>query len=139
MRRRDFLTGMGTTMLAAAGPGRAEGRTYRLGTVNPVFAMTDTTPYGKLLITELADRGYKIGQNLAIEARGASGDVGKIPVLLQDLKAHGVDALVIIGYPTALAAKALGIPTVAALGLGDPVATGLIQSLAHPGGNITGI
>jgi len=139
MRRRDFLAGMGTTMLAAAGPGRAEGRTYRLGTVNPVFAMTDTTPYGKLLITELADRGYKIGQNLAIEARGASGDVGKIPVLLQDLKAHGVDALVIIGYPTALAAKALGIPTVAALGLGDPVATGLIQSLAHPGGNITGI
>ena len=55
------------------------------------------------------------------------------------MKAHGVDAVVIIGYPTAVAAKVVGLPTVAASGIGDPVETGLIQSLAHPGGNITGI
>jgi putative ABC transport system substrate-binding protein len=139
MKRRDFLAGLGTVGLAAPHVIRAQGRIYRLGTVNPVFAMTEATPYGKYLIAELANRGYRIGRNLVIEARGASGDNGKIPALLQELKAHAVDALVIIGYPTALAAKPLGIPTVAALGLGDPVATGLIQSLAHPGGNITGI
>ena len=139
MKRRDFLAGLGTAALVGPRVARAQDRVYRLGTVNQVFAMTETTPYGKFLISELAGRGYTIGQNLVVEARGASGDNAKIPMLLQELKAHAVDALVIIGYPTALAAKPLGIPTVAALGLGDPVATGLIQSLAHPGGNITGI
>jgi putative tryptophan/tyrosine transport system substrate-binding protein len=139
MKRRDFLTCLGTTLLAAPRLVRAEAKTFRLGTVNPVFAMTETTPYGKFLIAELANRGYTIGRNLEIEARGASGDASKIPTLLKELKARAVDVFVVVGYPTALAAKSLGIPTVAALGLGDPVATGLIQSLAHPGGNITGI
>jgi putative ABC transport system substrate-binding protein len=139
MKRRDFLAGLGLALLAAPPMSRAQAKIFRLGTVNPVFAMTEATPYGKFLISELANRGYAIGQNLAIEARGASGDVRRIPTLLQELKAQAVDAFVVIGYPTALAAKSLGVPTVAALGLGDPVATGLIQSLAHPGGNITGI
>ena len=139
MKRRDFLAGLGTAVLARPHVMRAQARTFRLGTVNPVFAMTETTPYGKFLIAALANHGYAIGQNLAIEARGASGDASKIPKLLAELKAQKVDAFVIIGYPVAVAAKPLGIPTVAALGLGDPVATGLIQSLAHPGGNITGI
>ena len=141
MKRRDFLAGLGTAVLAAPRAIRAQeqARTYRLGTVNPVFAMTETSPFAQPLVAALADRGYTIGRNLVIEARGAAGDVGKIPAMLQELKARHVDALVIVGYPTALAAKPLGIPTVAALGLGDPVATGLIESLAHPGGNITGI
>jgi putative ABC transport system substrate-binding protein len=139
MKRRDFLAGLGTTVLAAPRMIRAQAKTFRLGTVNPVSAMTETTPFGSFLISELASRGYVVGQNLAIDARSPSGDVGKIPALLQQLKARPVDALIIIGYPVALAAKSLGIPTVAAFGLGDPVATGLIQSLAHPGGNITGI
>jgi len=55
------------------------------------------------------------------------------------MKADKVDALVVTGFPVALAAKASGIPTVVAFGAGDPVATGLVQSLARPGGNITGI
>jgi putative tryptophan/tyrosine transport system substrate-binding protein len=141
MKRRNFLTGLGTAMLAGAGMVRAQqsGKIYRLGTLHPVAAMTETTPFGQFLITTLTERGYSVGQNLTIESRGAAGDAGKIPGLLQDLKAHGADAFVIVGYPTAMAAKSLGVPTVAALGLGDPVATGLIQSLAHPGGNLTGI
>jgi putative ABC transport system substrate-binding protein len=59
--------------------------------------------------------------------------------LLQELKAGGVDAILIIGFPAALAAKSIGVPTVGAIGLGDPVETKLIDSLTHPGGNITGI
>ena len=47
--------------------------------------------------------------------------------------------IIVVGYPAALAAKSTGIPTVGATGLGDPVETKLIDSLAHPGGNITGI
>jgi putative ABC transport system substrate-binding protein len=59
--------------------------------------------------------------------------------MLDELKARGVDAIIVIGYRTALAAKPTGIPTIGANGIGDPVETKLIDSLAHPGGNITGI
>jgi putative tryptophan/tyrosine transport system substrate-binding protein len=61
------------------------------------------------------------------------------PNLMQELKAANVDVVVTIGYPSAAAAKASGVATVIASGSGDPVVTGLVESLAHPGGNVTGI
>jgi putative ABC transport system substrate-binding protein len=79
----------------------------------------------------LAQRGYIPGQNLTLDARSSMGDNAKIPGLLQELKASGVDAIVVVGFPSALAAKSTGIPTVGASGLGDPVETKLIDSLAH--------
>jgi ABC-type uncharacterized transport system substrate-binding protein len=59
--------------------------------------------------------------------------------LAKDIAANKIDAAVVLGWPAAAAIKDTGIPTVVAAGAGDPVATGLINSLAHPGGNITGI
>jgi putative ABC transport system substrate-binding protein len=141
MKRREFLTVLGGAALARPRLASAQtaGKTYHLGTVNPVEAMTETTPFGKTLIKALAERGFKLGENLTLSSLGAMGDVAKIPTLLQQLKAGGADAFVVVGYPTALAAKSLEVPTVAAVGLGDPVATRLIESQAHPGGNLTGI
>jgi len=132
---------VGGAVLARPSVAKAQtpGRTYRLGTLTANLAMSDTSPFGKALIKAMAERGYVVGKNLAIEARGAAGDVGKIPSLLQELKAGKVDALVVTGYPAAVGAKSTGIPTVGAVGLGDPVETRLIDSLSHPGGNITGI
>jgi putative ABC transport system substrate-binding protein len=115
------------------------GRTYHLGTLTPVAPINPDTANGKILLKALAERGYVLGQNLTLESYGVMGDNTKLPGLLQDMKSHAVDAVVIIGYPCAVAAKSVGLPTVAAFGLGDPVETGLIQSQAHPGGNITGI
>jgi putative ABC transport system substrate-binding protein len=141
MRRREFLAFLGGAVLARPPAAKAQtpGRTYRLGTLSAALPMTDTSPFGKVLIKAMAERGYVLGKNLAIEARGAAGDVAKIPLLLQELKAGNVDALVVTGYPAAVGAKSIGIPTVGAVGLGDPVETRLIDSLPHPGGNITGI
>jgi putative ABC transport system substrate-binding protein len=141
MKRREFLgvlggAALGSPRLAAA---QAAGRVYHLGTLNPGPPMTDTGPPGKILIRALAERGYVVGQNLTFDARGAMGDVTKIPSLLRELKARNADAFVVVGYPAALAAQSIGVPTVGANGLGDPVETRLIDSLAHPGGNITGI
>src|SRR5262249_27493520 len=65
--------------------------------------------------------------------------IALLPQLAKDIAANKVDAAVVLGYPAAAALKDTGIPTVVAVGAGDPVATGLINSLAHPGGNITGI
>jgi putative ABC transport system substrate-binding protein len=141
MKRREFLAILGGATLAAPPLALAQtpGRIYHLGTLHPALPLTDASPFGKIIVKALAGRGYVLGQNLTFDARGAMGDVAKLPVLLQELKARDVDAVIVIGYPAALAAKSTGIPTVGANGLGDPVETRLIDSLAHPGGNITGI
>jgi putative ABC transport system substrate-binding protein len=140
MERREFLAMLGGAALVA-GPAGAQtpGRTYHLATLTPVEPITDVSPLGKVLLTALARRGYTVGQNLTYTARSSLDDNSRIPGLLQELKSDGVDAIVVIGFPAALAAKSIGIPTIGALGLGDPVETKLINSLAHPGGNITGI
>jgi len=59
--------------------------------------------------------------------------------MARDIAANKIDAVVAFGYPPAAAMKGNDVPTVVAFGAGDPVATGLVDSLARPGGNVTGI
>jgi putative tryptophan/tyrosine transport system substrate-binding protein len=141
MKRREFLALLGGAVLAEplAASAQTAGRVFHLGTLTPVQPMTEGSPFGKIVIKALAERGYTLGENLTWDARGSMGDSDKIPGMLAELKARSVDAIIVIGYRTALAAKPTGIPTIGANGLGDPVETRLIDSLAHPGGNITGI
>ncbi len=141
MRRREFIGSLAAAGLLGTRSGRAQtpGRTYRLGTFHPMAPMTESTPFGKIIVKVLAQHGYVLGKNLTLVVRSSVGDNAKIPGLLQELKAANVDAIILIGYPAAEAAKSIGVPAVGAVGLGDPVATHLIQSEAHPGGNITGI
>jgi putative tryptophan/tyrosine transport system substrate-binding protein len=141
MKRRDFIALVGTVVLAPrVAISQAPGNVYRLALVNSGGLVPESNPYAKLLLGGLAKLGYTPGQNLVFEgARGAAGQVGQLPQLMVELKAAKVDAIVIFGYPAAVAAKAAGIPTVVAFGVGDPVATGLVVNLARPEGNITGI
>jgi putative ABC transport system substrate-binding protein len=141
MKRREVLALLGGAALAAPRLALAQtpGRIYHLGTLHPALPFADDSVDGKIIVKALARRGYILGQNLTFDARGAIGDVAKLPLLLQELKARDVDAVIVVGYPAALAARSTDIPTVGAFGLGDPVETRLIGSLAHPGGNITGI
>jgi putative ABC transport system substrate-binding protein len=141
MRRRQFIALLGGATIAWPGGGSAQTpeKTFRLGTLTPGVPLSVNTPPAKLLLAALTQRGFVLGRNLAYDARGAGGDISRIPALLQDFKASGIDALVATGYPTAVAAKASGLPTIMAGGAGDPVATGLVESLARPGGNVTGI
>jgi putative ABC transport system substrate-binding protein len=141
MKRRDFIALFGTVVIA---PGVAitqtPGKVYRLALVSGGGIVPETALYAKLLLGGLAKLGYTPGQNLAFEGpRGTAGQPVQLPRLMEELKAAKVDAIVVIGYPTAVAAKAAGLPTVVAFGVGDPVATGLVVNLARPEGNITGI
>jgi putative ABC transport system substrate-binding protein len=88
----------------------------------------------------LRERGYIEGQNIAIEYRFASGQVGKLPELAAELVRLNVDVIVAPSTPTALAAKGATstIPIVFAV-VADPRGAGLIDKLARPGGNITGV
>jgi putative ABC transport system substrate-binding protein len=144
MQRRDLITLLGSSAISCvwwpvSAWTQTASRVYRLGTIGPRDPFTDKSLFGSILVRVLAQRGYTLGQNLALDARGAKGDTHQLSPLVQQMKADKVDALVVTGFPVALAAKASGIPTVVAFGAGDPVATGLVQSLARPGGNITGI
>jgi putative tryptophan/tyrosine transport system substrate-binding protein len=141
MRRRDFVALL--TGAAVAGPraalAQSPPKVFRLGTLTVGPPIPPTQGTGKMLIDGLAQRGFKLGDNLAYEARGAAGKVAQSPNLMRELKAANVDVVVTVGYPSAAAAKASGVATVIASGSGDPVVTGLVESLAHPGGNVTGI
>ena len=141
MKRRDVLKLLAGAMTVAPGIASAQtpAKIYRLGTLTVGPPIAPTAGPGAMLIAGLAKRGFTLGQNLAYEARGAAGNVGQTPNLMQELKAAKVDVVVTVSYPAAAAAKASGVPTVIATGSGDPVKTGLVASLAHPGGNVTGI
>jgi putative ABC transport system substrate-binding protein len=140
MFRRDFITLIGST--AASWPLAALAQTskvYRIGTLTGGPAITPTAGNGAILFKALARRGYVPGQNLIHEARGAAGKFDRVPQLMQELKAADIDLVITYGYPAAAAAKASGVATVIAYGAGDPVATRLVESLALPGGNVTGV
>jgi putative tryptophan/tyrosine transport system substrate-binding protein len=140
MRRREFITLLSGAAVAWPFAALAQtAKVYRIGTLTPGPPVSSTADRGEVLFDGLAKRGYVLGQNLIHEARGASGKLELVPQLMQELKAAGVDVVVTISYPAAAAAKASGVPTVLASGSGDPVKTGLVESLARPGGNVTGI
>jgi ABC-type uncharacterized transport system substrate-binding protein len=88
----------------------------------------------------LAERGYQEGRNYVIEARFADADRRRLPALAKELVDLRVDVIVTVGTPTTRAAKeaTTTIPIVMT-GSEHPVENGLIISLSHPGGNITGL
>jgi ABC-type uncharacterized transport system substrate-binding protein len=140
MRRREFITLLGGMALGAPRETIAQtAKVYRLGTLTVSPPIQPNAGTGAMLLGGLAKRGFTLGQNLAYEARGAAGNVGQMANLMQELKAANVDVVVTVSYPAAAAAKASGVATVIASGSGDPVKTGLVASLARPGGNVTGI
>jgi putative tryptophan/tyrosine transport system substrate-binding protein len=120
-----------TPHAAAAQPA---GKVYRLG-----YLFTGMLPPQEFL-QALRDLGYVEGQNLVIEIRGAEGREDRLPALAAELVRLQVDAIVAPGGAAAQAAQhaTTTIPIVIAAAV-DPVAAGLVGSLAHPGGNITGI
>ncbi len=139
MNRRHFLTVLGAAAAAWPRGVAAQGRVYRIGSLSPVMPFVPQSSFGALLSRSFAAVGYTVGKNLVLEARGSMGHSENLPRLAQELVDAKVEVIVATGYPAALAAKNTGLPTVVTHAVGDPVATGLIVSLARPGGNITGI
>src|SRR5262249_24937540 len=89
--------------------------------------------------TGLRDLGYVEGTNVVVDDRWAQGHYERLPGLVADLVRSNVDVIVTHGTPGALAAKqaTTTVPIVMAI-VGGPVASGIVASLAQPGGNITG-
>ena len=140
MRRRDVVKLLAGAMVAAPYCAAAQpARTYRLALFASGPAFPADSPIAKILAGALAEHGYTLGKNLEISSYGADAQLARLPQLARDIAATKVDAVVVLGWPPANAMKGTGVPTVVAVGAGDPVATGLVASLARPGGNVTGI
>jgi putative ABC transport system substrate-binding protein len=141
MTRRACLTLLGGAAVAwpCAIIAQSPVKVYRLGVLSGGVPVADTSPFGAALLRGLAQHGYTLRRNLALERRDAEGHSDRLPRLVDELGASQVEAIVTIGYPAALAAKQGTRLPVVAINAGDPVSTGLVASLARPGGNLTGI
>lgn len=127
-------------LLALSFPARAQpqGRVRRLGFLGNSTPVLEENLIGSFR-EGLRDLGYIEGKNIFIEYRWAEGKYERFPALIAELVASKVELIVTAGTPASLAVKkATSIPLVM-IAVGDPVGTGLIASLAHPGGNITGL
>ncbi|MCW5745848.1 MAG: ABC transporter substrate-binding protein [Alphaproteobacteria bacterium] len=136
MRRRVFIALVGGATCAWPLASRAQVRAPRIGALH----VGNPEPNWRLFRDALQALGYIDGKTAHIEMRTAGGDTGKLPDLAKDFVRSKVDLIVAFQTPAVQAAKQAtqSLPIVMATA-GDPVATGLIASLARPGGNITGM
>jgi putative ABC transport system substrate-binding protein len=141
MKRRNFLVLLGSAAVASphAAFAQTPAKVYHIGLLSAGAPVADASPNGAPLIRGLAQHGYALARNLAFERRGAEGQLDRLPRLVEELAGSKADVIITFGYPPALAAKQRTTLPVVALGTGDAVTTGLVESLARPGGNLTGI
>jgi putative ABC transport system substrate-binding protein len=138
-KRRQLLIALGVGVLAWAGAARAQAaKVRRIGVLSP-FSASVAAPLHQAFQVSLNDLGWVDGKNINIEYRYAEGSGDRLYDLAADLVRLKVDVIVTSVTADALAAQKATrtIPIVVAVG--DPVALGLVQSLARPGGNVTGL
>lgn len=116
------------------------GKLYRVGILLVGSPTAAALGVAETFRRELGDLGYIDGQNLVIDPRWSAGSTERLPILAADLVALKSDVIVAFTTDAALAAKeaTTTIPIVI-VQVADPVGSGLVASLSHPGGNITGI
>ncbi len=116
----------------------AETRLRRIGLLSPVFPITDAR--WQAFLAGMRELGYTDGRNVAFVWRSAEGKHERIAALAEELIKAGVELIVThTNAATAAARKVTASVPIVAAAFGDPVQAGLAESLARPGGNITGI
>lgn len=145
MDRRAFIGTVAVGVLAASSArakAQEQGKVVRIGWLDPSLTPTAATPSRALTAfgQRLRELGYVESRDVVIESRFADTYWDRLPGQAQDLVGRGVDVIVTIGTATVMVAKkaTTTIPIVMA-GAGEPLELGLVTSLAHPGGNVTGV
>jgi putative ABC transport system substrate-binding protein len=142
MRRREFISLLSAAVASWPLVARAQqpsARVFRIGFLG--LPTADSLPERpEAFRAGLRELGYREGRDFVIEYRWADGKYEQLPALLDDLIRLKVDVIVTHGTPGVLAAKkaTTTIPIVCAV-VGDALASGVVSSLARPGGNVTGL
>ena len=136
---RFFLTLLVVLALSSAGEAQQPKKISRIGRLSPLTSFADS-PIFEALRQGLRDLGWVEGRNITFEHRFAEGKLDRLPELAAELVRLKVDVFIAGSTPGALAAKnaTAAIPIVMVT-TGDPIAAGLVASLARPGGNVTGL
>ena len=142
MRRREFIMLAGGTAVTLPLAAYAQqGKVWRIGYLHTAFL--DTPGDAALLeafTSELSKLGYNEGKNLVIDKRAAEGHIERLPALASELVALQPDAIVAVATPAITAARrATSTIPIVMTPAGDPVGSGFVKSLSHPGANITGL
>jgi putative ABC transport system substrate-binding protein len=143
MRRRDFAAGLLLAAIARSVPAQQPGKQYRIALVHPTIPANQLTEKGgtfyQLFFVELHRSGYTEGGNLIVERYSAEGHPDRFADLAREIVNRNPDLIAVIGndFATVFNAATRTIPILAIMI--DPIRTGTVASLAHPGGNITGI
>src|ERR1700761_1217899 len=138
MQRRQFIA---LASAAMAWPLAAHAQRKAIPVIGYLhFASPNYIPAPESFLQGLREYGYVDGQNIAFEYRWAGGEYDRLPAMAAELVAKGVDLIAAFGPPPAKAAKnaTSTIPIVFEVG-NDAVESGLVTSLAQPGGNATGL
>ena len=138
MRRREFISLLGG--IATIWPLAARGQQSKVARIGALYiGLADAESFKKELREGLRELGYREGQNIAFEFRSAEGKLDRLPELAAELVRLKVDVIVPLYVPSALAAKQATREIPIVIIAADPVETGIVPSLARPGGNITGV
>ena len=138
MKRRSFITLLGGA--AATWPLAARAQQSKVARIGALYiGLADAESFKKELREGLRELGYVEGQNIAFEFRSAEGKLDRLPELAAELVRLKVDVIVALYVPCALAAKQATREIPIVIIAADPVETGIVASLARPGGNITGV
>ena len=142
MRRRKFLSLVGS---AAAWPMVARAQPVeRMRRIGLLMTSTENDPLNQariaMFLAGLKERGWTENQSFKLELRYAGSKLDDLPMLAADLVRARVDLIVTGGTePIQVASKATTIIPIVMTTIGDPVAAGVVESLARPGGNVTGL
>ena len=141
MKRRDFITLLGGAAAAWPFAARAQ-QPGKLPTIGFLVAGTPLShgQWVAAFVQRLRELGWIEGRTIAIEYRWAEGRTERAAEIAAELVQRKVDVIVASGTAVVVAAmQATSVIPIVFAGAGDPVGTGLIASLARPGGNVTGL
>ena len=135
MRRHGALGVIAASLILFASQAGGQQPVHRVG----VLSNTENPEAAQAWLEGLRERGDVVGRDLQVEYRYSQAQTERIPALVAELVAFGPEVIVANGTPNAVAVHA-GAPTIPLVfvAVGDTVAVGLVESLAHPGGNVTG-
>ena len=141
--RRKVVISLGAVILAApltSFTQQQPAKTPRIGYLQAVVPQNNSSPFLEDFRQGLRELGYVEGRNMQLEVRWGEGKLERLPALAAELVRLNVDVIVAVNSPSVMAAKQATrtIPIVMPVS-SDPVGDGLVESLAHPGGNITGL